>query len=268
MSISYGVDEIMWTSCRFLQSRLRFCKARTCSEGGLKERVQRGPFDGAADHLAREYRPQGRFRPCCKLDELGLLYPDLQLIHMISSTPAEINAVAKAGCSVSFSPYTEMRTGFGIAQPSLYLTKNVRVGLSVDTTTLSGGANMFEIMKGVQNSENGLALSEFFMPAKRVVEMATIGGARSIGLDGTAGSLTPGKRAALIVIDTDAVNLGMMTNPYEMVVGAVQPSNVSTVMIDGRLLKKDGRLTALDAKRVVREASAANIAIRKRGGWW
>ncbi len=102
--------------------------------------------------------PKVDYGHVAKLDELGLLYPDLQLIHMISSTPAEIDAVAKAGCSVSFSPYTEMRTGFGIAQPSLYLTKNIRVGLSVDTTTLSGDANMFEIMKGIQNSENGLAL--------------------------------------------------------------------------------------------------------------
>ena len=89
-----------------------------------------------------------------------------------------------------------------------------------------------------------------------------------MGLDGKVGSLSPGKRADLIVIDTGAINLGMMTNPYEMVVGAVQPANVSTVMIDGRILKRDGRLTALDARRVVREASAANVAVRKRAGWW
>ncbi len=106
------------------------------------------------------------------------------------------------------------------------------------------------------------------MPAKRVVEMATIGGARSMGLDDKVGSLSPGKRADLIVIDTSAVNLGMMTNPYEMVVGATQPANVSMVMIDGRLLKKDGKLTALDVRQVVQGASAANIAVRKRGGWW
>ena len=144
----------------------------------------------------------------------------------------------------------------------------MRVGLSIDTTTLSGDANMFEILKGIQNTENGLALSEFKMPARRVVELGTIGGARSLGLDSVTGSITPGKRADLIVIDTSAVNLGMMTNPYEMIVGAVQPANVSTVIVDGRILKRDGKLTAMDARQIVANASSANAAVRKRAGWW
>ena len=235
--------------------------------------VYQAEYDTARDlgipvTLHANIGPKVDYGHVAKLDQLGLLYPGLQLIHMIASTPAEIDAVAKAGCSVSFSPYTEMRTGFGIPQPSLYLDKGVRVGLSVDTTTLSGDANMFEIMKGIQNGENGLALSEFKMPARRVVEMGTIGGARSIGLDAVTGSITPGKRADLIVIDTGAVNLGMMTDPYEMIVGAAQPANVSTVLVDGRILKRDGKLTAMDARRIVADASAANVAVRKRAGWW
>ena len=90
--------------------------------------------------------PKVDFGHVASLDRLGLLYKDLQLVHMISSTPDEIEAVAKAECPVSFSPYTEMRTGFGLPKPSIYLEKGIRVALSVDTTALSGDANMGSVL--------------------------------------------------------------------------------------------------------------------------
>lgn len=202
------------------------------------------------------------------LERLGLLYPDLQLVHMISSTPEEVDMVAKAGCSVSVTPYTEMRTGFGFPKVQEYLDAGVRVGVGVDTTALSGDANMFEIMKGVQNIENAVALSEFKMSARRALELGTIGGARSRGLDRQIGSLVKGKRADLIMVGTRNVNLGIVTDPYDAVVGAMQPSNVDLVMVDGRILKREGKLVAVDADQVVAEAKAANIALRARAGWW
>ena len=202
------------------------------------------------------------------LERAGLLYPDLQLIHMISSTPEEIQAVAKAGCPVSFSPYTEMRTGFGFPKASNYLDAGVRVGLSVDTTTLSGDADMFAIMKVIENIENGIALSEFKMPARRVLEMGTIMGAHSLGLGDRIGSLASGKRADLIMVDTRAINIGMFTDPAHLIVEAAQPANVDLVMVDGRVLKERGKLTAIDREQVVDEASAANLEVRKRAEWW
>jgi len=202
-----------------------------------------------------------------QLQKLGLLYPDLQLIHMISTTPEEVEMVAKAGSSVSFSPYTEMRTGFGFPNLKQYLDAGIRVGLSVDTTTLSGNANMFEIMKGMQNISNGLALSEFSMTARRVLELGTIEGAMSMGLDKDIGSLTPGKRADLIMVDTGSLNIGMFTDPAQMVVGAAEPHNVSLVMVDGRMVKEGGKMKGIDPKIVASEAKAANAAIRKRANW-
>jgi 5-methylthioadenosine/S-adenosylhomocysteine deaminase len=202
------------------------------------------------------------------LDHLGLLYRDLQLVHMISSTPDEIGMVAKAGCAVSITPYTEMRTGFGFPRVHEYLDAGVRVGLGVDNTAIAGDVNMFEIMKIIQNIENATALSEFKMPARRVLELATIGGAYSMGMEAQIGSIVKGKRADIIMIDTRAVNLGIVTNPYETVVGAMQPANVDLVMVDGRILKRGGRLAAVDAAEIVADAKAANLAIRARAGWW
>jgi 5-methylthioadenosine/S-adenosylhomocysteine deaminase len=202
------------------------------------------------------------------LDRLGLLYPDLQLVHMISSTADEVEMVDKAGCSISSTPYTEMRTGFGFPRAHEYLDAGVRVGLGVDNTAITGDANMFEIMKAIQNIENAEALSEFKMPARRVLELGTIEGARSMGMESKVGSIVTGKRADLIMIDTRALNLGIVTDPYETVVGAMQPANVDLVMVDGRILKRGGKLTALDAAQIMAEAKAANLALRARAGWW
>ena len=197
------------------------------------------------------------------LDRLGLLYPDLQLVHMVSSTPQEVEMTARAGCSVSSTPYTEMRTGFGFLPIQAYLDAGVRVGLGIDTTALSGDANMFEIMKGIQNIDNGEALSEFQMSSRRALELGTIEGARSLGMDSQIGSITKGKRADLIMVDTRGANIGIVTDPYEIVVGAVQPGNVDLVMVDGRILKRGGRFVALDVNQVVADAKAANAALRR-----
>jgi cytosine/adenosine deaminase-related metal-dependent hydrolase len=196
-----------------------------------------------------------------------LLGKDMQLIHAISVTAKDIKAIAEAGCSVSLSPFTELRTGFGFPKTSEFLEAGVPVGLSVDTTGLSGNADMFSIMKLIQNLENARALSEFKMPARRVLELATIEGARSMGVDSITGSIAAGKRADLIVVNTRAVNLAVMGDPVGMIVEAASPANVETVVVDGRILKRDGRLTATDQDLLVREAAAAFEEVRKRADW-
>ena len=200
------------------------------------------------------------------IDGAGLLGPTVQLIHAIWSSEAEIRAVAASSASLSLSPYTELRIGFGMPMTGEYLAAGVPVGLSVDTTALSGNADMFAIMKAIQNVENARSLDEFALPARRVLELATIEGARSMGMDGEIGSLTPGKRADLISIDTRQVNLALRADPAHLIVEAAQPANVDTVIVDGRILKRDGRLTAVDVGAVVDEARAAQAALMARAG--
>jgi cytosine/adenosine deaminase-related metal-dependent hydrolase len=194
----------------------------------------------------------------------GLLGPRVQLIHGIWSSPAEIAAVADSGASLSLSPYTEMRIGFGLPPTGEFLAAGVPVGLSVDTTTLSGNADMFAIMKAILNVQNARTLDEFSIDARRVLELATIEGARSLGIDAVTGSLTPGKRADVIVVDTRRSNLGVITDPVHLIVEAAQPANVEAVLVDGRFLKRAGRLTAVDLNAVIDDARAALAGIRAR----
>ncbi len=202
-----------------------------------------------------------------QLADRGLLAPGMQVIHAVWCTPAEIRALAANRVNVSLSPYSELRIGFGFPIAADLVAAGVTVGLSVDTTTLSGNADMFAIMKAIQNIENGRARDEFKISARRVLELATIDGARSMGVGDVVGSLTPGKRADLIMVSTRAVNLAVFTEPAHLLVEAAQPANVDTVMIDGRIVKRGGRLTGIDVEEVVGAAARAYSGLRQRSGW-
>jgi 5-methylthioadenosine/S-adenosylhomocysteine deaminase len=189
--------------------------------------------------------------------ECGLLGPDLQLVHLNNASAAEIALAAQAGAPVSVSPWTELQIGYGQPVTGELLAAGLTVGLSVDTTMLSGNADMFAIMKAVHACANGQARHEFALRARDVLRLATIDGARSLGLGAVTGSLAVGKRADLIVVSADAPNLGVLTDPARLLVTAASPRDVELVIADGQILKRDGRVTALDVPAVTRAARIA-----------
>src|SRR5881394_594114 len=123
------------------------------------------------------------------LHRLGYVFNGLQVIHAINTSPEEMDILAVAGASVSISPASELRIGFGLPKVAEFLERKVNLALSVDTTPLTGNADMFGIMKLTQNLENGRSESEFKLPARRVLELATIEGAKALGVADRTGSL-------------------------------------------------------------------------------
>jgi 5-methylthioadenosine/S-adenosylhomocysteine deaminase len=198
----------------------------------------------------------------------GLLGSDVQVIHANSATRQEIEELAEAGAPVSVSPFTELQIGYGLPRTSELLAAGIPIGLSVDTTVLAGNADIFGIMKVTQSVENGKAQNEFQLTARRTLELATIDGARSMGIGDTVGSLKPGKRADVILVSIREPNLGVFADPAHMLVSAAQPANIDTVMVDGRILKRGGKLTTLDTDAITHEANAALAAVRQRADWW
>jgi cytosine/adenosine deaminase-related metal-dependent hydrolase len=94
--------------------------------------------------------------------------------------------------------------------------------------------------------------------------MGTIDGARALGIDDRVGSLTPGKRADLIMITTNTLNMGVFTDPTHMIIEAAEPANVDTVVVDGRILKRDGKMTACTPAQIITDAKAARAEVGKR----
>lgn len=215
---------------------------------------------------AHSTRAQGAMGQIGTLNSEGMLGPHTQLIHVLYTTADERAILAEHDVPVSMSPWTELMIGYGFVPVNDLLASGVRLNFSVDTTALSGTADMFSIMRLVINMAHGQAEQEFGLDARRVLELATIESARGLGIDDETGSLTPGKRADVIMVRADEPNIAPFTFAPNMVVLAAQPSNVDTVLVDGRVLKRRGRLTALDTDRVVGEAAESLAAVLARAG--
>ena len=215
-----------------------------------------------ATHWAsRENSPPGDTEALAKGNFLG---KDVLLIHMLATSPAEMKLVAAAGSPISVSPGSELRIGYGLTKAGEFMDAGILVAVSVDTVPLTGSANFFSILKLLRNAENAKAFNEFKLTARRALEMGTIDGARALGLDQKIGSLTPGKRADIIMVRTDGISMGVFTDPAHMLVEAAEEADVDTVVVDGRILKRGGKLTALVPEQVIADAAKSLEEVGKR----
>jgi 5-methylthioadenosine/S-adenosylhomocysteine deaminase len=240
--------------------------------GPIKPEVYQPEFDNARRlglpitvHVAAAaHRAVNQIEPLYKAKLLG---NDVQLVHAISASPAELDMIKETGSSVSVSPGSELRIGYGYPQISEMMAKGISLGISLDTSALTGSSNLFGVLKLARDSENARAESEFKMTARKALELGTIQGARSMGIDDITGSLKTGKRADLIAISPNALNMAVVTDPAHLVLEATTPENVDTVVVDGRILKARGKLTALDTPKVIADARAALGGVRERTKW-
>ena len=202
------------------------------------------------------------------LRDMDLLYPNTTYIHASHFTEEEWALVRDSGGNVSFSPQIEVQMGHGWAPGVTATEHNVPIGLSSDVAT-TAPADQFTQMRAIFGSErgrkhqeaweanlDGLQASPGLITSRQVLSWATIGGAQVAGIADRVGSLTPGKKADIVIIDGSAVNVAPVIDPVGAVVCAADVSNVKTVLVGGQIEKRDFRLTAsLDAPRKAVEAS-------------
>jgi cytosine/adenosine deaminase-related metal-dependent hydrolase len=202
----------------------------------------------------------------------GWLGPGLLLCHYLPARDVDAAAMARTNTPLSFATHSEFRLGLaGDARDTLLRMRRagVLVSLSFDATSIAP-PNMFETMRFTWNMgipwkgtpSEPLPAVDFH----EVIEMATINGARALGLGGVTGSLTVGKRADIILIRGNDVNVAPVANIETAVVQCATPANVDTVMVDGRLVKRRGALVGYDVERIVRDAKASALRIRAAAG--
>ncbi len=239
--------------------------------GPLPESVYRPEFEAARTmgipitvHIASRKTPPNQIEAHAKAQLLG---KDVQLVHAVWASPDEIAMIRDAGATISLATSSDMRIGFGLPPVSEFLAAGIPCGVSVDTSALIGNSSLFGVLRDVRDAENARTLNEFALTARRVLELGTIEGARSLGIDDKVGSLKPGKRADIIMVNTRALNMGDFLDPAHLLVGSALPENVDTVVVDGRILKQGGRLTTLSASQVAAGARSAVDGVRKRTKW-
>jgi 5-methylthioadenosine/S-adenosylhomocysteine deaminase len=189
------------------------------------------------------------------MDELGIMGPDTTYIHCTDSTDQELDLIAKTGGSASVAPFVEMLMGHGYPPTGKLLARGVRPSLSVDVVSSVPG-EMFTQMRTALVAERICACTptpdEAFAPTlthRDVLEFATIDGARACGLGDKTGSLAPGKEADVVLLRTDMVNVAPLIDPAGLVVISADTSNVDTVLVAGKVVKREGQLVAVDLNR-------------------
>ncbi|MET9084890.1 amidohydrolase family protein [Streptomyces sp. NPDC004237] len=200
------------------------------------------------------------------LQETGSLSPSYTLVHASSLSDDAYRIIADSGAQMSVSAESELNAGQGYPATAKARQYGIPISLSMDTVVWWSG-DMFSAMRATLNADRGLAhlrsqeagkaVADNALRTHDVLEYATLSGARALGLDRLIGSITPGKRADLVMLRTDAPAMTPISNPVAHVVFQAGRGDVDTVLVDGRVLKHRGNLVGVDlsrARRLVEES--------------
>ena len=203
-----------------------------------------------------------------EMGEAGLLGPDTTYIHCTTLNDTEIQMIVDTGGTVSLASAVEMMMGHGMPPIQKFLDRGLRPSLSVDVETNVPG-DMFNQMRSVISLQrsHATATDKSPVPTREVLEYATVEGARANGLDSKVGTLTPGKKADLIMLRTDRLNVTPLNDPATAVVAGMDTSNVDTVLIGGRVMKRNGVLLHVDWPAVRRMVLESRDYVVEKSGF-
>ena len=201
--------------------------------------------------------------PLEHLKALGIAGPHLIADHAVHINPAEIDEMADLGIKVIHNPESNMKLSSGIAPVPRMIEMGITVGMGTDGSASNNNMDLFTEMDMAAKLHKVQAMDPTVMDALTVLKMATIEGAKALGISHITGSLETGKKADIIVIDTNKPHLTPMYNPFSHLVYAARGQDVSHTVINGRLVMENRRLLTLDLKEVMARASEKAVDVRK-----
>jgi 5-methylthioadenosine/S-adenosylhomocysteine deaminase len=193
-------------------------------------------------------------RPLQRLNELGLLSPSFLAVHMTQLTPDEIGLVAAAGVHVLHCPESNLKLANGFCRVGKLIAAGINVALGTDGAASNNDLDMIGEMHTAALLAKGVSHDATTLPAARALHMATLAGARALGLDEETGSLVPGKSADVVAVHLGGIDTQPLYHPISQLVYANGRNNVSDVWVAGRHVVKEGTLTTLDHREVLEKA--------------
>ena len=193
-------------------------------------------------------------RPVDHPKSLGLLGPHLIADHCVHLSTGEIEEMAEAGVRVIHNPESNMKLASGVAPVPEMLAAGMTVGLGTDGCASNNNLDLFTEMDMAAKLQKVRLLDPTVMDAETVLKMATIEGARALGMDAMTGSIETGKKADIIVVHTRKPHLTPLYNPYSQLVYAARGNDVTHVIINGRPVMADRKLLTLDLEAVMETA--------------
>ena len=187
------------------------------------------------------------------LSECGLTAPNVVLAHCVHLNDSEMDVLRRTGTHVAHCPSSNLKLGSGFAPIVELLARGISVSLGADGAPCNNRLDMFTEMRAAALMQKALHGAEA-LPALTMLRMATIDGARALGLDKEIGSIEVGKRADLTLLNLEAPHTTPHPDPVSAVVYAAEAGDVETVIIDGRIVMGGGDLTTLDQQAVIEAA--------------
>jgi Cytosine deaminase and related metal-dependent hydrolases len=194
------------------------------------------------------------------LVRVGALVSNWVMAHCLWLTDREIDHMARAGASAVSNPVSNAYSADGIAPLRRMFDAGINVGLGTDGAYVNCSPDMVEQMKFAILIQNVTHLDPAFMTAERAIEMATIGSAKALGLDHLIGSLEVGKRADIVAFDLDRTHITVPNRPVSALVFSAHGTDVDTVMVNGRLLLRDGELVEFAGEKELRAEARGRAA--------
>lgn len=215
----------------------------------------------------REFFASNGHTPMTYCQDLGLLAPRTVLAHMVHLDDEDIKILAGTGASVGHCPTSNAKLGSGVCRVKELLEHDVPVGIGCDGCPCNNTMDLLQEMKMASLMPKAIHGDPSLVPAEKIIEMATIIGAKALGKDHEIGSIEVGKKADFISINlTDKLYAQPMRDPVLMVVYIATGSDVDTVVVDGKVVVQQGKLLTIDEQKLIQQANIHGEAVRERAG--
>lgn len=200
------------------------------------------------------------------LHDLGVLDNRFLAIHSVNVTQREINLLARSGSHIIHNPVSNMYLGSGVAPVPEYMRKQVNVALGTDGPASNCNQDIIETMKFAACLHKVHLRNPSIITATEVVQMATLNGAKALGLEDRLGSIEVGKNGDVVVIDMFKPNTVHVHDPIGSLVYSATSENVDTVIVDGKVLMENRRITFGDEEAILKEADKVALRVLQRAG--
>lgn len=202
-------------------------------------------------------------RPFEYLDDIGFLGPNVVAAHAVWLSEEEIDIIMDREVKISHNPCSNMKLASGISPVANMLSHDICVSIGTDGASSNNNLDLIEEMKTASLLQKVATLDPKVLTSEETVAMATINGARTLGLENEIGSIEVGKKADLILIDTDEANMTPDSSCISSnVVYAAKGSNVDTTICNGKILMENRKLTTLDEEEIYKKARAAIVELK------
>ena len=201
--------------------------------------------------------------PVAYLNELGILDDNLIAAHCVHLTKEDISLIVQRKVGVAHNPESNMKLASGVALIPDLLDAGAKIGLGTDGAASNNDLDMFEEMDTTAKLHKVLKFDPTVIDAKTVVEMATIGGAKILGLDDQIGSIEEGKRSDIIILNLNKPHLTPLYNPYSQIVYATDAADVETVIIEGMVVMRNHKILTINEEEIMQDVRVLAAKIKE-----